>query len=472
MAINVKKLIQSVSKKNKLTKIYSGNVNFNSLYSQNNTSSLKNAPIARQRQWQNMSYSQKIAARMIHPDYDGDKTPDFWDCRPRNKYRQDSPGMNALENHTLDKTMNKDDRIDYTSEVDRSLSYDENKRLLQEKQLPSKENTEAYYEKQAAQAGRAYAVDNEILWNKQEERDPNRSKAEKIAEQYRLDNASERTYDEQGMNNFLNLNREKIKKVGALETYEDNSGIKDYGKGSVDVFSNSESIKKKKNYNPEDPKGFQDYFAPESELKMKKGAGEQEIRKTSFWSKTKDAIKRQHEKAKENGGYTEKAHQFLVGKDQKVEVYDSKGNVSYRTEKRGGVVGLGRDLGSGVGQLSNLSSVAREDSSNKIHAALGYGGAGFSRDNPFFGSQSRGGSNISMYTGTGTGMGIFDTLGLPRPKSQSQGSERKKYAYDTRGRRYVIGGEGNEATPYQKPTAKKSTAGKKKVFVKGYYTYR
>ena len=53
----------------------------------NNT---KGASIKLQKQWKGFSPNTKKNLRKIYKDTDNDKVPDKWDCKPKNRFKQDT----------------------------------------------------------------------------------------------------------------------------------------------------------------------------------------------------------------------------------------------------------------------------------------------------------------------------------------------------------------------------------------------
>jgi hypothetical protein len=234
MSINVKKLIRNIQYKKvsgPLGKVSSNSFNFNHLFSKPSIrSNLKPAPLAMQRQWKRMGPIEKTMARYRYTDYDKDNVPNKWDCQPRNKRRQDSPAMTALEKKHLKNKFGKDDTFDYNAEIDNSLSYRENKAILQEKTAPM-QSYEDYLNKQSkyANVGSEQAFDYS--------RDNLRDKA-----QYEDANLSQNSEDQ--YNDFLKNEQKDSARRRAYENNIKNLVISDNSKNNIAELSVSQPKEK------------------------------------------------------------------------------------------------------------------------------------------------------------------------------------------------------------------------------------
>ena len=84
-------------------------------------SSNKGASIPMQKRWKKLSIPKKIVKRSLNLDTDRDGVPNRWDCRPKNRFRQDtnvrdlplSEARNLLQNLlNYHRRMNNDTNLD------------------------------------------------------------------------------------------------------------------------------------------------------------------------------------------------------------------------------------------------------------------------------------------------------------------------------------------------------------------------
>jgi len=85
---NIDNMLKSILGKSK-TKRYGLKANINSILGKSTQSSKTGASPFMQQRWKSLSPTSKRVLRKRLPDIDGDRTPDIFDCSPRNIMRQD-----------------------------------------------------------------------------------------------------------------------------------------------------------------------------------------------------------------------------------------------------------------------------------------------------------------------------------------------------------------------------------------------